>query len=72
MRKIYCGKLWKFKKSKISYIFEKTFVLSIICNKCGNKNGKILKEESIKILKIVDLIKYISLLYNWRKHKPRI
>ena len=39
---------------------KKSLVLSIICSKCENKNEKIFKEEkSIKILKILDLIKNI-------------
>ena len=40
VKKIYfvnCGKNGKFKKPKISYIFEKTLVLSIICSKCEEK-----------------------------------
>ena len=62
MKKIYsviCGKYRKFKNPKISYIFELT-VFSIICSKCKNEDEKILKEEeSIKILKILGLIKNI-------------
>ena len=55
---IICSKYGKFKNTKISYIFEKTLILSIICNKCGNKDEKSFKEEeSIKILKILGLIK---------------
>ena len=46
-----CGKYRKIKNYKISYIFEKTSVLSIICAKCGSENEKIFKEEeSIDIL----------------------
>ena len=44
MKKIYCvvfGKYKKVKNPKISYIFEKTLVLSIICSKCGSKDKKI-------------------------------
>ena len=50
MKKLYCvscGKYRKFKNSKISYIFEKTLVISIICSKCKNKDEKIFKEEKI-------------------------
>ena len=48
----------KFKNPKILHIFGKTFVRSIICSKCGNKDEKIFKkEESIEILKILGLIK---------------
>ena len=63
MRKIHCvisGKYRKFEKPKISYLLEKTLVLSIICSKCKNKDEKIFKkEDSIEILKIVGLIKNI-------------
>ena len=47
MKKLYCficSKYRKFEKPKISYILEKT-VLSIICSKCKNEDGKIFKEE---------------------------
>ena len=44
-------------KPEISYILEKTLVLSIICSKCENEEEKIFKEEySIEILKILGLI----------------
>ena len=33
---------------------------SITCSKCGSKNEKIFKLESIKILKILDLINDIE------------
>ena len=63
IRKIFwviCGKYRKLKNPKTSYIFEKTLVLSIICNKCDNEVEKIFKvEESIEILKILRLIKNI-------------
>ena len=40
------------------HILQKKLVLSIICIKCGSKDKKIFKEEeSIEILKILDLIK---------------
>ena len=48
MKKIYCincNKYRKFKNSKISYIFDQTLVLSIICNKCSSNDEKIFKEE---------------------------
>ena len=48
MKKIYCvicGKYRKFKNLKISYIFEKTLVLSIICSKCENEDEKFLKKK---------------------------
>ena len=60
---VICGKYRKCKKSKISYISEKTLVLSINCSKCENENEKILKEEeSIEVLKVFSLIKNIQLL----------
>ena len=46
---IICGKYKKFRNSKA---FKKTLVLSIICNKCGTEDEKMLKEEeSIEKLK---------------------
>ena len=66
IKKIYCivcGKNKKFKNLKISYIFEKTLVVSTIYNKCGNEDGKIFKEEdSIQILKILGLVSNIRVL----------
>ena len=63
MKKLYCvncSKYRKFEKPKISYLLEKTLVLSIICSKCKNKDEKIFKEEkSIEILKILGLINNI-------------
>ena len=63
MKKLYCvicGKYRKFEKPKISYILEKTLILSIICSKCKNEDEKIFKEEeSIEILKILGLIENI-------------
>ena len=50
--------IWKFNNIKISCIFYKTLVLSIICGKCGIKDGKLLnKGEPIEILKILGLNK---------------
>ena len=43
MKKLYCaicGKYRKFRNPKISYIFEKTLVLSVICSNCENKDEK--------------------------------
>ena len=70
MKKICCFNCGKHRKSKnlqISNIFEETLVLSIICSKsiclneiCLNEDEKIFKkEESIELLKIIDLIKSI-------------
>ena len=44
MKKLYCvicGNYGKFEKTKISYLLEKTLVLSIICSKCKNEDEKI-------------------------------
>ena len=64
MKKLYCvicHKCRKFEKPKISYLLEKTLVVSIICNKCENKDAKIFKgEESIEMLKILELINNIE------------
>ena len=63
MKKLYCvicGNYRKFEKPKISYLLEKTLVLSVICSKCKNEDQKLFKEEeSIEILKILALIKNI-------------
>ena len=57
---VICSKYRKFEKPKISYLLEKTLVLSIICSKCKNEDEKIFKEEeSIEILKILGLIENI-------------
>ena len=57
---VICDKDRKFEKPKISYLLEKTLVLSIICSKCKNEDEKIFKEEeSIEILKILGLIENI-------------
>ena len=47
----------KLKNPKISNIFGKTIVPSIICKKCGKNNEKVFKEESIQTLKTLGLIK---------------
>ena len=63
MKKLYCvicASYRKFEKPKISYLLEKTLVLSIICSKCKNEEEKIFKEkEPIEILKILGLIENI-------------
>ena len=41
-----CGKYRKFEKPKISYILEKTLVLSIICSKCKSEDDKIFKKKN--------------------------
>ena len=58
---VVCGKYKKIKNLKISYILEKTLVLSIICSKCRSEDEKIFKEEeSIETLIILDLINNIE------------
>ena len=63
MKKIYCficDKYRKFEKPKISYLLEKTLVLSVIFRKCKNEDEKLFKEEySIEILQILGLIENI-------------
>ena len=62
---VICGKYRKFEKPKISYLLEKTLVLSIICSKCKNEDEKIFKEEeSIEILKILALLDNIEKYQN--------
>ena len=57
---VICGKYRRFKKPKISYLLEKTLVLSVICSKCKNEDEKLFKEEEwIEILKILGLIEII-------------
>ena len=57
---IICCKYRKFEKAKISYLLEKTLVLSIICSECKNKDEKLFKEEeSIEVLQILGLIENI-------------
>ena len=48
MKRLYCficSKYRKFEKPKISYLSEKALVLSIICSKCKNEDGKLFKEQ---------------------------
>ena len=57
---IICGKYKKFEKLKMSYLLEKTLVLSVTFSKCKNEEEKLFKEEeSIDILKILVLIENI-------------
>ena len=64
MKKLYCdiySKYRKFEKPKILYLLEKTLVLSLIFNKCQNKDEKLFKEEeSIEIMKIHNYLKNMS------------
>ena len=44
----------------MSYLLEKTLVLSVICSKCKVEDAKIFEEEkSIEILKVLGLIEDI-------------
>ena len=65
MKKLYsviCGKYRKFEKSKISYLLEKTTVLSIISSNSKNKDEKIFKEEeTTEVLKTLGFIENIYL-----------
>ena len=49
MKKIYCV-IWseyiKFEKTKISYLLEKTLVLSIICSRCKSEEKKYLEKKN--------------------------
>ena len=63
MKQLYCvicGKYKKFEKLKMSYLLEKTLVLSVTFSKCKNEEEKLFKEEeSIDILKILVLIENV-------------
>ena len=49
------------KKLKISYLLEKTLVLSITCSNRKNENKKMFQEEqSIEIVEIIGLINNIE------------
>ena len=53
---VICGICRTFEKPKISYLLEKALVLSIICSNFKNEDEKTFQEEeSIEILKILDL-----------------
>ena len=68
MKKLYCvicGKYRKFEKPKISYLLEKTLVLSNIWSKCKNVDEKLFKEKEImEILKFFGFIE----IHNYVKH----
>ena len=57
MKKLYCvicGKYGKFEKPEVSYLLEKTLVLSIICSKCKNEDENYLKKKiQLKYLKFL-------------------
>ena len=42
---VICGSYRKFEKSKMSFLLEKTLVISIILNKCKNEDEKYLKKK---------------------------
>ena len=49
MKKLYhviCSRYRKFEKPKLSYLLEKTLVLSIICSKCNYEDETILKKKN--------------------------
>ena len=47
---VICSKYRKFEKPKMSHLFGKTLVFSIICSKYKNEDQKIFKkEDSIEI-----------------------
>ena len=64
MKKLYCvicNKYKKFEKPKISYLLEKTLLVSIIWSKCKNEDEKVFKEEqSIETLKFLCLFDNIG------------
>ena len=64
MKKLYCiicSKYRTFENPKISYLLERTVLLSIILSKCKNKDQKIFKEEYlIDVLKVLGLINNIE------------
>ena len=63
MKKIYrikCSKYSKFINPKISYIFDKTLLLSVICGICDSEGEELFEEKKlIEILKIFGLIKIL-------------
>ena len=60
---VICLKYRKSGKSKISYLIEKTLVLSIICSKCKKENEKVFKEEDS-----TEIIKIVGLFYNIKEY----
>ena len=60
---VICLKYRKSGKSKMSYLIEKTLVLSIICSKCKKENEKVFKEEDS-----TEIIKIIGLFYNIKEY----
>ena len=63
---IICIKYRKFKKPKITYIFEKTLVLFIICIKCKHEDEKkVLKNKNQ--LTYWKFLVYLEVYYNYFK-----
>ena len=63
---MYCVICLKYRKSgkpEISYLIEKTLVLSIICSKCKKENEKVFKEEDS-----TEIIKILGLFYNIKEY----
>ena len=77
MKKLYCiisGTYRKFEKPKMSYLLEKTLVLSVIHSKCKNEGEKNILERRFNwdIKNSWFNWKYvITFKYGWRKHKSR-
>ena len=82
MTEIYCIKRKKkykeFKKPKISYIYYKILLLSMVRNKCRSEDRQLfMEEEWIEILKshcLITNIEAYQKIYShaWRKHISRI
>ena len=63
---MYCVICLKYRKSgkpEISYLIEKTLVLSIICSKCKKEDEKVFKEEDS-----TEIIKILGLFYNIKEY----
>ena len=71
MEKLYCvirNKSENFGKPKISSLLGKTLVISNICSKGKNEDGKLLKKMNWDIENFWFNWNYT---YGWRKHKSR-
>ena len=64
---VICGKYRKFEKPEISYLLEKTLVLSIICDKSKNEEENIFKEEES-----IEMLKYKSVIQKKKKRNDKI
>ena len=69
-KSVICGKYRKIEKHKISYLLEKTLVLSIIFSKSKNEDEKLFKEEeSIETSKNLNQKIFVYLkTYNYYKY----